>query len=204
MRPEAPSSPPSPRPPLTGRGRARFVDTIPDLASILEPGPLVAVVLRRAPDIAIRRYAASLLERDDVGTALVRVVETTDLDASALAAALPSGDEDGRRALAEDLALWAEVACELTGAPRAGLRLTRTARPICPGWHVDKVTLRLVLTYAGAGTDVWVEEGAFSVDPFDVVVLKGEAFPGNAGRGVVHRSPPGDAPRLVLTIDALA
>jgi hypothetical protein len=37
----------------------------------------------------------------------------------------------------------------------------------------------------------------------EVAVLKGERYPGNAGRGLVHRSPPASAqsPRVVLAID---
>ena len=38
-----------------------------------------------------------------------------------------------------------------------------------------------------------------------VCLLKGEAWVGNEGRGVVHRSPaPGDQPRLVLGLDWLS
>jgi hypothetical protein len=41
--------------------------------------------------------------------------------------------------------------------------------------------------------------------PFQVAVLKGERFPGNAGRGLVHRSPPiagTNTVRVLLCIDA--
>jgi hypothetical protein len=41
--------------------------------------------------------------------------------------------------------------------------------------------------------------------PGDVVLLKGELFDGNRGRGAVHRSPPIEATgerRIVLTLDA--
>lgn len=39
----------------------------------------------------------------------------------------------------------------------------------------------------------------------DVVLLKGDSWPGNAGRGAIHRSPAQSAneARLVLTLDAL-
>ncbi|WP_410174488.1 DUF1826 domain-containing protein [Marinobacter nauticus] len=38
-----------------------------------------------------------------------------------------------------------------------------------------------------------------------VAILKGEAWIGNDGRGLVHRSPaPGDTPRLVLGLDWLS
>jgi hypothetical protein len=40
---------------------------------------------------------------------------------------------------------------------------------------------------------------------FDVGLMKGEAWPGNAGRGLVHRSPdPVGEPRVMITLDALS
>ena len=102
----------------------------------------------------------------------------------------------------------------------------------CKRFHADYKSVRAVCTYVGPGTE-WVEERAVSreavsrhchetsfeaqnalivrdparverANPGDVVFLKGESYPGNAGRGVVHRSPPIEASgarRLVLTLD---
>lgn len=94
----------------------------------------------------------------------------------------------------------------------------------CPRFHVDAVGVRLLCTYAGAGTE-WLEESALDrerlrtcpadeapVMPggrvrqsgrFDVTVMKGTAWPGNARFGAVHRSPAVvGPPRLVFTLDA--
>ena len=101
----------------------------------------------------------------------------------------------------------------------------------CRKFHQDYVALRLLVTYAGAGTE-WVEEahvvrselGRVEVplseansrivpDPRhiqrahagDILILKGAAFPRNEHRGAVHRSPPIESEpghvRLVLRID---
>lgn len=94
----------------------------------------------------------------------------------------------------------------------------------CPRFHVDSVGVRLICTWAGPATE-WiaetelvrslvgpgrpagmpVKEGAAvrQFERFDVALMKGSAWPGNARRGLVHRSPVvTNEPRLVFTIDA--
>jgi hypothetical protein len=102
------------------------------------------------------------------------------------------------------------------------LRLQRLEDAGCPLFHVDRVPLRMLCAYVGAGAQ-WLPEAALdrsrlgtgtnaSVRDWsavralaggEVAVLKGERYPGNAGRGLVHRSPPASAqsPRVVLAID---
>ena len=89
----------------------------------------------------------------------------------------------------------------------------------CRKFHVDWVVLRLLTTWVGPGTE-WLDDadvdrrhvGASACCPDDankaivrrpdairrahageVLLMKGEAWPGNSGRGVVHRSPPIEA-----------
>ncbi len=102
-----------------------------------------------------------------------------------------------------------------------GLRLHVLKGTMCPRFHVDRVPVRLLCTYLGIGTE-WLREAQVtrpdrpgplpdqSVDTGDIErlatgaigLLKGEAWEGNEGRGLVHRSPaPGDHPRLVLALD---
>ena len=90
------------------------------------------------------------------------------------------------------------------------LRLVTTDSDDCRRFHTDRTHLRLLCTYRGPGTE-WLSEeqvdrqaqgsGATNDDiirfgepsgfaPFWVGILKGTAYPGNAGRGLVHRSPP--------------
>ncbi|MCL7942452.1 DUF1826 domain-containing protein [Marinobacter sp. ATCH36] len=104
-----------------------------------------------------------------------------------------------------------------------GLRLHVLKGTMCPRFHVDRVPVRLLCTYRGVGTE-WLPEGSVTrpdtpgplpdqlVDPGSVGrlatgavgLLKGEAWEGNEGRGLVHRSPsPGNHPRLVLALDWL-
>lgn len=89
------------------------------------------------------------------------------------------------------------------------LRLETTDKDGCRRFHVDRTHLRLLCTYRGPGTE-WLTDsqvdrtaqanGAPNDDivrfgqparfePFWVGILKGDAYPGNAGQGLVHRSP---------------
>lgn len=90
------------------------------------------------------------------------------------------------------------------------LRLVTTGDDECRRFHVDRTHLRLLCTYRGPGTEWLTNEqvdrlaqctGApnediircgepSQLDPFWVGIMKGDAYPGNAGYGLVHRSPP--------------
>jgi hypothetical protein len=130
------------------------------------------------------------------------------------------------------VARWLRELAELYGvladAEDLGLRLCVTRGQPCPRFHVDRVGLRLICTLRGPGTQ-WLEHadvdrrrlglpgttdeasgllrrGAVvqALAPFDVGIFKGEAWPGNGGRGAVHRSPPTDGGwRLLATFDSL-
>lgn len=128
----------------------------------------------------------------------------------------------------DDVRGWLEAYVLLTGAEQLGVRLSVLATDMCPRFHVDRVLARLVVSYAGPGTEVlehadrrWL--GHAAADRTDEtsglmrgpairaptgagVLLKGEAWPGAEGRGAVHRSPAIAAHglrRVVLTVEAL-
>jgi hypothetical protein len=132
-------------------------------------------------------------------------------------------------ALAADVTFLAELLLDLTGAAQVGVRLERLDRAMCPRLHVDRVVLRAVCTYLGPGTK-WLDDPAADrgllgardsgdapdarlirdgerlhrAQPGAVVLLKGEAWPGNEGNGAIHRSPapdPGGGARVLLTLD---
>ncbi|MGO1660096.1 MAG: DUF1826 domain-containing protein [Marinobacter sp.] len=105
-----------------------------------------------------------------------------------------------------------------------GVRLHVLPDTMCPRFHTDKVPVRLLVTYAGRGTE-WLPENqvkrgnpsgplpdqAVSAEDIQVMptgavsLLKGESWIGNEGQGLVHRSPePGAHPRLVLGLDWLS
>lgn len=120
-------------------------------------------------------------------------------------------------ALLPDFECWFAELQGLVGAARPieGC-LVVTRHDDCRKYHVDWVRLRLIVTYWGAGTEwvrnVGVKREALSKEwssvsqinreivpdprhvhqaqPGDVLLLKGETYPQNAGNGAVHRSPP--------------
>lgn len=118
--------------------------------------------------------------------------------------------------LAPELSRWLAVFRDLSGdAPVTG-SVVLTRQDDCRKYHVDWVGLRLIITYAGPGTEWVPNEGVhrkslqtpwrnlasinrrivpdpssvMTANAGDVLLLKGESYPGNSGRGAVHRSPP--------------
>lgn len=133
------------------------------------------------------------------------------------------------KALCKDIAEIVEMFCILLNFEQVGLRLATLDRAMCPRFHVDMVPCRLVCTYHGVGSE-WLphdkvdrtklgrgnngladEESGIFQNPQDinqlkaghVAILKGELWEGNAGAGLVHRSPqvPDGNNRLLLTLD---
>ncbi|MCB9764789.1 MAG: DUF1826 domain-containing protein [Alphaproteobacteria bacterium] len=198
------------------------VRTLAQLTRLHEPD-VHLVVLERPFDPALTRAAWSL----PTDTRLV-LRGRPDALADALRGHLAAEQEP----LATDVARWSAVLADLLGAEALGLRLTATDRPTCPAFHVDRVDVRLITTWAGAGTEFlaeadvdrrWLgyagrgeslgETGLIrpgarprQLPPQAVGLFKGERWPGNEGRGVVHRSPPVPAGsrRVLLTLDVLA
>ncbi|MFM7287296.1 MAG: DUF1826 domain-containing protein [Cyanobium sp.] len=110
-----------------------------------------------------------------------------------------------RSALARDVAMLCDVFATLTGATTLGLRVDVTDRTICPKFHVDRVTLRLMTTYRGPATE-WLEgETVQQAQVHDVLFAKGESWPDLACNPRIHRSPQPRAgqTRMLLTLDAL-
>lgn len=142
----------------------------------------------------------------------------------------PVANPIARRFLERDIAWLAESYGALLERRHLHGQLAVVAHDACRKLHVDNVSIRLLCTYAGPGTqwvrnedvvrenlariDVDLEEANRSVlrhvdavrqcKAGDVLLLKGEAFRRNRGFGAVHRSPPIAARglrRLVFKID---
>lgn len=155
-------------------------------------------------------------------------VEVARPDCSSLVREVQSAQ--ARRYLSSDIADLVKAFGLVMGTRRLCVGLSLVADDMCQKLHTDNVSIRLLCTYAGPGTqwvanedvvranlgrtDVDVETANRSVlrtatalrrcSPGEVILLKGEAFPGNADRGAVHRSPPIRSlglRRLLLKID---
>ncbi|MAD43508.1 MAG: hypothetical protein CMI02_08280 [Oceanospirillaceae bacterium] len=152
-------------------------------------------------------------------TPALRMSGTPDQCKAAVLRDLPN--VEGIEALADAVHLVTDAFSTLFDLHKVGLRLDRLDKAMCPRFHVDRVPVRLVLTFAGPATE-WLSEdnlnrnllsgagnpcrtpaGIQQLQAGDIALLKGEEWDGNEGRGLVHRSP---APahgekRLMLTLD---
>jgi hypothetical protein len=186
------------------------------------PEPAFSVVCDRA--VAAAAFAAADLvvwERRvepivDAYVAQLLPCGTFDLAAegSAAEAALDIGSRlppgRGRAELIADMRALAELLSRDLGFGRILMRLELLDRDACRLFHVDRVTLRLLTTYAGPGTqflthlDVMRDglgrgDNARIIRPGATIrelatgwvgLFRGERDPALRGRGVVHRSPP--------------
>jgi len=194
------------------------------LVRIFEPQVQICVV-NRPRDSAIDAYLEAAASR--LGAGLRQMVNVTE---GLPAASLPDLPE--RQALVNDIALLVALYGDLLGCEHVALRLEVTNQAMCPRFHVDRTGIRLLCTWRGPGTQ-WLEdayadrrklehgvlgigdersgpvlspEGIRQVPPHAIALLKGSLWQGNAGRGVIHRSPalPSEmAPRVLLTLDAV-
>ena len=121
-----------------------------------------------------------------------------------------------RDMLAADIEFLVRRFGEVAGRTSARVHLETVDTDACRLFHVDVAALRMLVTYSGFGTQ-WVTNDNVRRDeltaqgrsfeaanraivprpaqirsarPWWVMLQKGESYPGNAGNGVVHRSPP--------------
>lgn len=182
-------------------------------------------IWQRAPQPAIEAYAQWLLTQAVAQPSLAfraiqKVVTPAELPA-VLQQQLP--DATGKTELMADLQLLSEMLCCLMDCSAVGFRLKLLQQPMCPRFHTDHVALRLLVTYAGTGTE-WLPQApaAGSSDSFSgnsspsaaaksanqpqqisaqqVALLKGSAWQGNQQGAILHRSPAA-AGRLLLSLD---
>ncbi|MDD5115241.1 MAG: DUF1826 domain-containing protein [Methylobacter sp.] len=201
-------------------------DDLADLSTIYEPNINMCVV-ERPIDKAVETFMGHLLPgRNEVS--FVENIEPTAFDFFCLIPQL--GHLPGYRELCLDIARLANLFSDLFDLKRVGLRLRTLDHPMCPRFHVDSVTCRLVCTYGGVGTQ-WLEDAyvdrsklgqisaglkdeqsglildldaIHTMPAYAVGLLKGNAWEGNEQRGAVHRSPQVTkawSRRLLLTLD---
>lgn len=178
----------------------------------------------------IHQYAQDLVEQRPGYT--LRQSLPASVDQQQLLIHLPvlnNANESYRQEFASDLVQLCDMYACLFDLELIGLRLSVLNKAMCPRFHVDRVVCRMICTYFGEGTE-WLPEHAVNrhalgntTDPTasnqqhnetntqrlmqgSVALLKGEQWPGNQGRGLVHRSPAVSSgqSRLVLTLDPVA
>lgn len=211
---------------LPERGlHAVSISTVADLMAIYRES-VNLVVLTRQLSAAAQSFITELGSEPDFTCSLQVQAEEPQLGD------LPFAQRRDADALLDDIKFWVQAFGTLFDSEQLGLRIAQSHSAMCPRFHVDRVPVRLVCAYAGAGmqwladTDVdrrrlghaaaglpdeesgLILAGATiqQVPAHAVALCKGESWPGLAGRGVVHRSPPVRASagaRLVMTLDLL-
>lgn len=198
---------PEPLPPQTPAS-PHVVGNQPDLLRrILEPGVNLSLWQRPAPG----QIAGELETLDASDLPDLRCTTSPDSFADDVCALLRERSLDPSRFAhwRRDLARLAALYFAVSPGRSVTLRLETTGDDGCRRFHVDRTRLRLLCTYRGPGTE-WLSDaqvdraaqasgapndgmvrfGAPSrFEPFWVGILKGDAYPGNAGHGLVHRSP---------------
>lgn len=192
-----------------------------ELCAILEPGVTLAVWERPVPP----DLPAGLDGIPATAWPSLRIETTAGCVHGDLAAAWPQRLPAAlTAALRADIAHLVRLFADLTTAGTVAVRLETMTGDGCRYFHTDSVGIRLLCTYRGAGT-LWVPDDAVdrkalgrgdnaavtpdpsrvrALAPGHVGLLKGEAWPGNRHRGLVHRSPTRDprvGPRLLLCLD---
>ncbi len=192
------------------------------LGEVLRDGVNLAIWQRQLP-LHVQGFANSLLALGEpLAESLCVELQGMDDDPRPPSLAAGFADLEGYQGFVADVGWLVRAFACLVDARRIGLRLRRLDRAMCPRFHVDHVPLRLITTYAGAGSQ-WLREeemprsglGNPALEPEgvdnqqmgagDVALFKGEKWVGNEGRGIIHRSPPvapGES-RLILTLDWL-
>ena len=182
-------------------------------------------IWKRELDNAIQK-AANIIIDTNSSLEISRVVSPNDTYAEIKNAL---GFSENVSIISKDVANLVGMFCTLFDLKQVGLRLAVLDRAMCPRFHVDRVPCRLLTTYLGVATE-WLphhnadrsrlgignqgkpdeESGIMNSDKDikylnqgDVALLKGEAWEGNEGSGLIHRSPTLDSNsrRLLLTID---
>ncbi|HCS46612.1 MAG TPA: DUF1826 domain-containing protein [Pseudomonas sp.] len=199
-------------------------ETPQTLARILDDGVNLAVWQRQLP-AHIADFSRLLLSLNEP-LAESLSLELADEEAEPNLHGLASGfsDLEGYEGFIADVSWLVSAFACLLGAKRIGLRLRVLDKAMCPRFHVDHVPVRLLITYAGIGSQ-WLKEGVMDrrklgkpeaepdddaqiqqIVSGDVALLKGEKWHGNEGFGLIHRSPqPAPAERrLILSLDWLS
>lgn len=181
------------------------------LRKITEPGVNVVAWERSLPEPFVRALEAHA--RSAVFGAH-RPILSESLDVAPLLEGVHH--ETLRAMLHADLSMLVRAFADVVGTSRMQVGLDAVADDKCRKFHADYVGIRMLVTYLGPGTQ-WVYERDLRRDAMTheaacidaanlaivpdqgrirsaglghVLLLKGDAWPGNMGRGAVHRSPP--------------
>ncbi|MGF1578585.1 MAG: DUF1826 domain-containing protein [Gemmataceae bacterium] len=203
----------------------RLVDDPVDLNMILEPEVTLAI-LRRGIAEPVARYLDKHVP--SLNGKVTAECDPRNPNVDDLMTFLPM--EEGYDLFREDLLYQIELLHSIISSTNFVLKLDCVKNILCPAFHVDWVSLRLICCYHDPATE-WLENDQVDrtrltpnngglpdessglllpgaevkrMQAYDIALMKGESWPGNQGRGLVHRSPAvaeGQGKRLLFKID---
>ncbi|NVK35023.1 MAG: DUF1826 domain-containing protein [Rhodobacteraceae bacterium] len=173
---------------------------------------IAATIWKRKPTVDFQKWV------DGLGRGhlpALRVILPVEQAESAVQAAcdvkhLEPGPE--RDMLASDIGALAYIFGTIMDARSLQIRLDVCLGAMCPKFHLDNVTARLLCTYRGPGTQYVLEAEQnrsschSQLATGDVAIFKGHKWPSEEACSLLHRSPSmqhGTGPRLLLVIDAV-
>ncbi|MEO1015992.1 MAG: DUF1826 domain-containing protein [Pseudomonadota bacterium] len=183
------------------------------LARILDPTIALAVWRRDLP-ASVREAANAIRETDFAYSTIIHPFE--EAETSRLRADLTSKAGASVLPIADDLMSLAGLFAEVRDASPVRVRLETVRDDGCRLFHFDDVAMRLVVTYAGAGTQwappehasaAYIQQTDYAgplnnIRTGDVALFRGRRS--HIAGVTLHRSPPrqeGDRPRLVAVVD---
>ncbi len=195
------------------------------LTEIYDEGTYIAIWKRKLP-LSLRKTVAEFIDENPTyRTSAAVTPNSVRATLNESFGNLPYTD------LCEDIAELVGMFCMLFDLKRAGVRLGVLDNAMCPKFHVDKITCRLITTYQGVATE-WLphelvdrsrlghgsggvadhKSGLFEhpvdirqLNRGDVAIFKGDFREGSGGKGLVHRSPRMESSRrLLLTLDLMS
>ncbi len=200
------------------------IDVSSDVLTDIYDKDINIAIYQRSVSDNISSYANEVAKLGD-SFGIIEIVELEQLQ-QLLNRKLP--DSAYRDEFIDDLCMVCDMYAVLFDLDRIGFRLTVLEHAMCPRFHVDNIPCRLLTTYGDTGTE-WLSEDNVDrnklgrgnqglpddksgiyfkkehinrIDPFNIALLKGEAWPENVGRGLVHRSPAvPESGRLLLSLD---
>lgn len=109
------------------------------------------------------------------------------------------------------LAHQIELLSDITECHEVGIRLVVASSPMCPAFHVDRVSLRFVWNVYGAETEFLstaescdaASAKVVQANPCSLLILKGTGWGDGDEYAAKHRSPSGCGNRVVITLDPL-
>lgn len=188
-----------------------LVDVPEGLQAILQP-ECAAAVWRRRPLPAFQSWINKIKPDALPQARLILRPHLVSDSVSTICDSAGHKDQPMKDMLVDDISALAAVFAEVTNAPYLRLRLDVVSGNACKKFHIDALTLRLICTYRGTGTQYGIAPNGgapgtvFTASTGAPIVLRGTEFPTNPKSGLLHRSPPIEGTgetRLVLVLDPI-